>query len=293
MSNHTEASRRLRIAIAGATGRVGSSLVHRLVGDPVDIVALTRDPKAAHLPSNAEMVGVDFETPFTLAEALQGADRLFLAHGSSDRQVANETALIDAAMDAGIGHIVKLSSMGPPTKAHPFDWHMAIEAHLATKDVGYTVLRPGPYADILGKVGSAVAAGDWGGTAGDGLVNFIDTSDIADVARVALLDEASVDVQRAYHLTGPAPVTMSDVAELLSQLLEREIIYEHRTPTEQRVALIASGFSEAAADMRLGLEKLFNKSVLAETTDTVELLTKQKPRSLLDWLASNVSLFRD
>lgn len=67
----------------------------------------------------------------------------------------------------------------------------------------------------------------------------------------------------------------------------------HRTPTEQRVALIASGFSETAADMRLGLEKLFNESVLAETTDTVELLTKQKPRSLSDWLASNLSLFRD
>lgn len=293
MSDHTKASRRPRIAIAGATGRVGSSLVHHLVGDPVDVVALTRDPKAARLPSNVELVGVDFEAHLTLAEALQGADRLFLAHGSSDRQVANEIALIDAAMDAGVGHIVKLSSMGPPTKAHPFDWHMAIEAHLATKDVGYTVLRPGPYADILGKVGSAVAADDWGGTAGDGLVNFIDTNDIADVARLALLDEASVDVQRAYHLTGLAPVTMSDVAELLSQLLDRKIVYKHRTPTEQRVALIASGFSEAAADMRLGLEKLFNESVLAETTDTVELLTKQKPRSLSNWLASNLALFRN
>lgn len=293
MSDHTKASRRPRIAIAGATGRVGSSLVHHLVGDPVDVVALTRDPKAARLPSDVELVGVDFEAHLTLAEALQGADRLFLAHGSSERQVANEIALIDAAMDAGVSHIVKLSSMGPPTKAHPFDWHMAIEAHLATKDVGYTVLRPGPYADILGKVGSAVAADDWGGTAGDGLVNFIDTSDIAGVARLVLLDEASVDVQRAYHLTGLAPVTMSDVAELLSRLLGREIAYKHRTPTEQRVALIASGFTEAAADLRLGLEKLFKESVLAETTDTVELLTKQKPRSLSDWVVSNLALFRN
>lgn len=293
MSDTTKANRRPRIAIAGATGRVGSSLVHYLVGDAVDIVALTRDPKAARLPSNVEIVGLDFEAQATLAEALQGADRLFLAHGSSDRQVANEIALIDAAMDAGISHIVKLSSMGPPIKAHPFDWHMAIEAHLATKDVGYTVLRPGPYADIIGKIGSAVAADDWGGTAGDGLVNFIDTSDIANVARLALLDERSVDVQRAYHLTGPAPVTMSDVAELLSQLLGREIVYKHRTPAEQRVALIESGFSEAAADMRLGLERLFSESVLAETTDTVKLLTNQEPRALSDWLANNLSLFRN
>lgn len=293
MSDPTKESRRPRIVIAGATGRVGASLVQQLVGDPVDLVALTRDPKAARLPSDVELVGVDFEAPATLADALQGADRLFLAQGSSDRQVANEIALIDAAMDAGIPHIVKLSSMGPPTKVHPFDWHMAIEAHLATKDVGYTVLRPGPYADILGKVGSAVAADDWGGTAGDGLVNFIDTRDIADVARLALLDEGSVDVQRAYHLTGPAAVTMSDVAALLSQLLGREIVYKHRTPAEQRVALMASGFSETAADLRLGLEKLFNESVLAETTGTIGHLTRQKPRSLSDWLAGNLSLFRN
>lgn len=293
MPNRTEASRRPRIVIAGATGRVGSSLVRNLEGDPIDIVALTRDPKGVRLPSNVEVIGINFDSPVSLAEALQGADRLFVAHGSSDRQVANEIAIIDAAVNVGIGHIVKLSAMGPPTKAHPFDWHMAIEAHLATKDVGYTVLRPGPYADIIGKVGSAVAAGDWGGSAGKGLVNFIDTSDIADVARLALLDEASIDMQRAYHLTGPAPVTMPDVAELLSRLLEREIIYKHRTPTEQRAALIASGFTETAADMRLGLEKLFNESVLAETTASVELLTKQKPRSLSDWLDSNLSLFRD
>lgn len=293
MSDPTKERRRPRFAIAGATGRVGASLVHQLVGDPVDVVALTRDPNAARLPSGVELVGVDFDEPATLAKPLQGVDRLFLAQGSSDRQVANEIALIDAAMDAGVSHIVKLSSMGPPAKVHPFDWHMAIEAHLATKDVGYTVLRPGPYADILGKVGRAVAADDWGGTAGDGLVNFIDTRDIADVARLALLDEGTVDVQRAYHLTGPAPVTMSDVAVLLSQLLGREIVYKHRTPAEQRVALLASGFSETAADLRLGLEKLFNESVLAETTDTVAFLTRQKPRSLSDWLASNLSLFRN
>jgi uncharacterized protein YbjT (DUF2867 family) len=293
MSDPIEERRRPRLAIAGATGRVGAALVHQLVADPVEVVALTRDPGAACLPSGVEIVGVDFDAPATLADALQGVDRLFLAHGSSDRQVANEIALIDAAMDAGVSHIVKLSSMGPPAKVHPFDWHMAIEAHLATKAMGYTVLRPGPYADILGKVGSAVAADNWGGSAGDGLVNFIDTRDIADVARLALLDAGSVDVQRAYHLTGPAPVTMSDVAQLLSQLLGREIVYRHRTPAEQRNALIASGFSETAADLRLGLEKLFNESVLAETTSTVAQLTKRAPRALSDWLASNLSLFRN
>ena len=50
-------------------------------------------------------------------------------------------------------------------------------------------------------------------------MNFIDTRDIADVARVALLEEFSSELQRAYHLTGPRAWTMLQVAEQLSSLL--------------------------------------------------------------------------
>ena len=39
-----------RIALAGATGRIGSALAASLVADPVSVVALTRDPQTARLP---------------------------------------------------------------------------------------------------------------------------------------------------------------------------------------------------------------------------------------------------
>ncbi len=165
----------------------------------------------------------------------------FLAHGTSTRQVANEIALIDAAMAAGVSHIVKLSVMGPPTRLHPFDWHMQIEAHLATLDVGYTILRPSSFVDILARAGAPVAAGTWGGAAGQGRVNLIDTRDIAEAARFAILDQENLNSQRAYHLTGPKAVTMPEVAEELSRLLGHTISYQHRTPTEHREFLIVQG----------------------------------------------------
>ncbi len=84
----------------------------------------------------ATIAAVDFDALATLDEALRGADRLFLAPGTSPRQVANEIALIDAAVAAGVGQLVKLSTMGPPSRLHPMDWHMQIEAHLATVDIG-------------------------------------------------------------------------------------------------------------------------------------------------------------
>lgn len=283
---------RPRIAVAGATGRVGSALISKLVAEPVELVALSRTPGAERLPSGVSLATVDFDARSTLDHALRGADRLFLAHGTSPRQVANEIALIDAAVAAGVSHIVKLSVLGPPSRLHPFDWHMQIEAHLATCDVGFTVLRPSSFVDILARAGAPIVNDTWGGAAGDGLVNLIDTRDVADSAFAVLRDDEHVTSQRAYHLTGPTAMSMPEIADALSGLLGRAVTYQHRSPAEQREKLLASGLTEFVADLLLGLDRVFHESVLAETTSTVHELTGHAPRPVTDWLSDNISLFR-
>jgi NAD(P)H dehydrogenase (quinone) len=285
-------SSRPRIAVAGATGRVGFSLISKLVAEPLDLVALSRTPDAKNLPAGVSLATVDFDARSTLDAALRGADRLFLAHGTSPRQVANEIALIDAAVAAGVSHIVKLSAMGPPSRLHPFDWHMQVEAHLATCDVGFTVLRPSSFVDIMARAAAPIANDSWGGAAGDGLVNLIDTRDVADCAFAVLLDDAHVTSQRAYHLTGPTAVSMPKIADKISGLLGRTVTYQHRSPAEQREKLLASGLNEFVADLLLGLDRLFYESTLAETTSTVRELTGHAPRPVTDWLSHNISLFR-
>ena len=281
-----------RIAVAGATGRVGTALMRALADDPVNIVALSRTASLERLPSGTQVARIDFDERATLSKALKGADRLFLAHGTSDRQVENEIALIDAAVAAGVSHIVKLSAMGPPTRLHPFDWHMKIEAHLANCDIAYTVLRPSSFMDVLARAKGPVASGTWGGTAEDGRVNLIDTRDIADVARAALLDESLLNSQRAYHLTGPGTVSMPEIAGELSSLLGRSVAYARRSRTEHRELLVASGVGEMAADLLLGLDRIFQESALAETTTTVTELTGKTPRSVKHWLLDNLDDFR-
>ena len=69
---------RPRIAVAGATGRVGSALIASLVSEPLDLVALTRNPDAQRVPSDVSLAVVDFDVPSSLEDALRGADRLFL-----------------------------------------------------------------------------------------------------------------------------------------------------------------------------------------------------------------------
>ncbi|USU06549.1 NmrA family NAD(P)-binding protein [Sphingomonadaceae bacterium OTU29LAMAA1] len=282
---------RPRIVVAGATGRVGAALMARLADDPVEVLGLSRSASNCRLSPAPPIAQIDFDRPASLSVALEGADRLFLAHGTSDRQVENEIAMIDAAVRAGVSHIVKLSAMGPPTRLHPFDWHMKIEAHLADCDIGYTVLRPSCFVDVLARAKAPVASGTWGGTAEDGRVNLIDTRDVADVARVALLDERFLDSQRAYHLTGPGTVSMPEIAEELSQLLGRPVNYAQRTRAEHREILVASGVSEMVADLLLGLDRIFRDGVLAETTKTVSDLTGKDARPVSGWLSDNRAAF--
>jgi uncharacterized protein YbjT (DUF2867 family) len=282
---------RPRIAVAGATGRVGTALMDLLAGDPIDVVALSRTASRDRLPATTHIAQVDFDRPASLRVALEGIDRLFLAHGTSDRQVGNEIAMIDAAVAAGVSHIVKLSAMGPPTRLHPFDWHMRIEAHLAGCDIGYTVLRPSCFVDVLARAKAPVASGTWGGTAEDGRVNLIDTRDVADVARVALLDKRFLGSQRAYHLTGPGTVSMPEIAEELSRLLDRPVTYVQRTRAEHREILVSSGVSEMVAELLLGLDRIFREGVLAETTKSVTDLTGKEAHPVASWLIDNRSAF--
>jgi NAD(P)H dehydrogenase (quinone) len=285
-------SLRPRIALAGGTGRVGSALAARLADDPVELLVLTRNPAAACLPPGVAVAAVDFDAPAALAQTLRGVERLFIAHGTSPRQVANEIALIDAAVAAGVRHVVKLSVLGPPSQLHPLDWHMRIEAHLATRDVGYTVLRPSTFADVLARAAEPVAEGTWGGAAGEGRVNFIDAHDVADAARTVLLDGTEPDAQRAYHLTGPRAWSMQEVAAELSRLLGHTVTYHDRSPSQQRALLLAAGVNEFVAGLLLGLDQMFRQSVYSEVTSTVEQLTGTPARPLTEWLAANIAAFR-
>jgi uncharacterized protein YbjT (DUF2867 family) len=294
MKNNSSADQKLVIAVAGATGRIGRRLTERLSGEAVQVVALTRHRDMERRPPGVDLGLVNFDDPATLAKALEGTDRLFVAQGTSPDQVRNEIALIDAAVFAGVSHIVKVSAMGPPTRLHPFDWHMEIEAHLARHDLGYTVLRPATFVDILiNRAAKPLAAGKtWGGAAGDGRVNMIDTRDVADAAFAVLLNNRHLGAQRAYHLTGPAAVSMSDVAQELTRLLGKEVVYRQRTPAEHRDLLVKDGLSEMLADLSLGLDRIFHESVLAETTTTIRDLTGREPRSVAAWLRENIASFR-
>lgn len=85
----------------------------------------------------------------------------------------------------------------------------------AVRQRRYTLLCPSSFMDILARAGAPMASDTWGGggAAGEGRVNLIDRREVADVARIALLDTDHLGTQRAYHLTGPAAISMPEAGD--------------------------------------------------------------------------------
>src|SRR5262249_2015011 len=120
------------ILVTGGTGLVGSEILRLLSQEGAAASALIRNPeKAPSLPGITWGYG-DLGKPETLPAAFAGCDTLFLNSSIDLNLVALQHNAIEAARDAGVNHIVKLSAFGvtPHAKAPILIWHYQIEEEM-------------------------------------------------------------------------------------------------------------------------------------------------------------------
>lgn len=209
------------ILVAGGTGMLGRQLVPLLTahGGPVRI--LSRDPMAATstaLPG-VEIVTGDVRDAASLDRAMTGVTTLVSAiNGFAGRDALGvraidrdgNVALIDAAVRAGVGHVVLVSIQGASTD-HPielFRMKAEAEAHLKASGLSWTIIGPTAYQEtwleIVGR--PLVVTGKtrvFGG--GKNPINFVSAVDVAQFVALAVFDPtlrgATLDVSGPENLT--------------------------------------------------------------------------------------------
>ncbi len=217
------------IVISGASGNLGGRVARRL-GQPQRL--LVRDAARAPEVAGAEVAVAEFADRDAVRRALDGAATVLMVSASeTPDRVERHRAFVDAAVEAGVGHLVYTSFVGAGPEA-TFTLardHGATEEHIRASGLAWTFLRDNLYADFI-----PVLAGDDGvirGPGGDGRAAVVAQDDIADAA-VAVLREPGAHAGRTYDLTGPEALTFAEMAAIVSRATGREITFHDETLPE-------------------------------------------------------------
>jgi uncharacterized protein YbjT (DUF2867 family) len=80
-----------KILVTGATGNVGSRVIHELRGRGVPVRAFVRDTdRAVGMLGGVELAVGDFAAPASIQAALDGVDGVFLSCSNQPQQVEYE-----------------------------------------------------------------------------------------------------------------------------------------------------------------------------------------------------------
>ena len=123
---------------------------------------------------------------------------------------------------------------------------------------------------------------------GDGLTGWIDTRDIAAVAAAALTEDGHQG--ETYTLTGPAAISMTEIAATLSEVTGRNIVFQHLTDEQWVQSMLAMGRTEVDAHATLALIAKTRDGHLTQTTDEVERLIGRKPRTFEEFARDHAEL---
>jgi NAD(P)H dehydrogenase (quinone) len=280
------------LLVTGASGQLGTRVVELLLeANAGKIIAATRNPDklGALALRGVEIRQADFDDPSSLQAAFAGVDRLLIistdAVDGSDRRQRQHRNAVEAAQAAGVGHVLYTSLVNPgPESAVTFAAdHRLTEEALAESNFDWTVLRNNLYADLfLQSLPRAIQSGQLVSAIGDGKVGYVTREDCARAAAAALASDSTG--RNTLDITGPALVSQTEIAQILSEISGREVSYVPIDVATLTNGLLGAGLPEGVARMIASFDQAAADGTLAVATNTVEELTGKPAQSVKDFL---------
>ncbi len=271
------------ILITGGTGRIGRELVSLLTDANIPIRIFMRPQSRGLLPQhgNIEVVYGELTNAHDINIALRGIRQLFLLTRDQPSQGEIEAHIIVLAAKAGVEKIIKSSAFAAGLEP-PVGYgrsHFESEQKLMASGLDWVILRPYMFMqNLLDLSDLIVSRGLMPLPMAKAKIGLIDARDVALVAKI-MLTESGHD-NKVYELTGPHVLSLNDCAEIFSTMLGRSIRYFSMPYWFSGLMMRMQGESAWDVAMRKQLFKMIADGGEAKTTDTVENLSGQKPRSL-------------
>jgi NAD(P)H dehydrogenase (quinone) len=278
----------MKIGVSGASGHLGRAVVSELLQRPDghEVVAITRTPETISGPAQGRFG--DYNQPESLAEAYVGLDRLLIistVDPEPGKRGAQNVAAIDAAVRAGVKHIVFMSAAGTRQEEEPAlgASYWRGEQHLIATAPAWTILRMNFYAEAL--VQQARASLDRGVLTGlaENRVAFVARDDVAAAAAGILTGDGHAGA--IYNATGPERLSGAERAALIAEITGRPLAFVAITEKQLRAGLTQAGLPAGVVNTVISIQASFVAGAFDIVTGDVERLGGRPPKTLRDVLA--------
>jgi uncharacterized protein YbjT (DUF2867 family) len=250
------------IVITTPTGQIGSQVLRTLLDSGEEIRAIVRD--ASDLPAGVRKGSIDIiegshGDAAVVDKAFAGADAVFWLTPPDSRAPSVEAAFVGFTRPAAeafkrheVGRVVAVSALGRSTpwasQAGYATGSLAMDDLIASTGVAYRALTNPSFMDNT--VRQAASIRDQGmffsPISGDHKLPTVATRDIAAAAARLLLDASWSGVGEV-PLLGPEDLSFNDLAEIMSEVLGKEVRFQRNTFEAYKERFVSFGMSDAMA----------------------------------------------
>lgn len=263
----------MTVLVIGATGTTGGAVLQQLREAKVPVRALSRSAESAGAleGDGVESVVADLAQPDSLPAALEGVDAVYLAQPASPQLAEQEGGLAQAAAQAGVEHLVKLSVIGadPDSPIGFGRMHAAAEQAVRDSGVPWTFLRPNGFMQNTLAWGAQTPSGTVRGPVMDAAWSIVDVRDVAAVA-VAALQNPGTHAGQTHTLTGPEPSTPREQVAILAEVLGLALVAEEVAIDDAKASMLGAGWPEWPVERMGELFELYADGLAAGVSPGVE-----------------------
>lgn len=281
------------ICVMAAGGEVGKGTVAALLGqgvDPGSIVAAARSPASLN-QSNLQGLTVrsaDYRDEASMASAFRGVRTLVLIPTKTPpapRCIEHANALA-AAKAAGVERVVFLSiqSATPESRFEVAPFILFAECAVRQCGLRWTMPRMSLYVDPIAEWAPELArTGRLPYPVKDARIAYVSRRDVSR-ALAAIATNDSLD-GKIPELTGPTALSMPEVAEAVSEVTGKSVLFHTVGENEYRDLCRRDKLPEEMTNILVTMYRAAEAQEFARATDDIRILTGKAPESVREAIA--------
>ena len=283
-----DTNNKIPILVTGGAGKTGAAVVEQMLerGFPVRALVRRSDDRASRLESlGAEVLVGDMLDLKSMRAAMQNVKRVYFVYPPQGELLVEATTIVAvAARDAGVEALVNISQISAREDSNSplARQHWLAENILDWADIGAVHLRPTFFAENLVIFGAATIASQGKLYLPYGAEKHAPVV-AADIARVAsgILADPALHVGERYVVTGPRNLSLTEMAGVLSQELDKPVEYVD-LPVDAWGDVLAGveGMTDSLVAHLKAVAVDHQDGLFRGETDVVERIGGQPPQTL-------------